>query len=109
MPNVDNPHFAVPFRFTNQGPADVVEQGSPADVSQQIEAVIRTIKGERLDLQDFGIDDQVFVEGSLSLTPVLRDIERYVPGSQVFLGQESDQFDPQLFRMLISILNGEES
>lgn len=68
---IENPHFRVPFAFRD-GSAVCVEQDSDEDIIQCVNAIVRTAKGFRLELPDFGIANPVLVENG----PALQEIER---------------------------------
>jgi phage baseplate assembly protein W len=53
------PQLAVPFRVVD-GDLALVEQGSQRDIEQNVEAVLRTFVGSRMDAPDFGIPDETF-------------------------------------------------
>jgi phage baseplate assembly protein W len=77
MPNFVSPHFAVPFRFGNSGHAECVEQDSHDDVYQCVQAIVRTVRGQRLELPDFGINDTVMQEGGPDVSDISGAIEQY--------------------------------
>ncbi len=56
------PQFAMPFRVEN-GAVVEVEQGSVEEIESCVEAVLRTIVGDRrLDDPTFGIPDETFTQ-----------------------------------------------
>jgi hypothetical protein len=59
MAAVEIPQFSMPLRVVG-GRFAVVEQDSPDEIRDQVEALIRTPQGSRLDLPDFGISDPTF-------------------------------------------------
>lgn len=54
------PHFAFPFRWTSAGRAAVVEQGSDAEIEQNVRVLLLSHIGERLEVPEFGVEDQTF-------------------------------------------------
>src|SRR3954471_17166589 len=70
MPDFVAPHFAVPFRFGVDGHADCVEQDSHDDVFQCVTAILKTPRGARLDLPDFGIKEPLFDEGGPDIAEI---------------------------------------
>lgn len=54
------PHFDLPFRLDSTGHGVVTEQDHYQDISNCVEVVLRTQKGSRLYVPNFGIDDPTF-------------------------------------------------
>jgi phage baseplate assembly protein W len=52
-------HWAFPFRVED-GVIATVEQDSAEEIQQNIEAVLNTIVGTRIDAPDFGVPDETF-------------------------------------------------
>lgn len=79
MPNNDfvAPHFRMPFEFGADGHAVCVEQDSPEDVEQCVYAVVLTTKGQRIELPDYGVPDQVFSEDGPDTEEYARAIEEW--------------------------------
>lgn len=77
---VQIPHLAVPIRFENDEIA-VVEQDSPDDIAQCVEAVLRTIVGTRIDAPEYGISDPTFhqISPSPSAEAYVQAVERFEP------------------------------
>jgi hypothetical protein len=58
---VSVPHFDMPFRFGTGGAhAAVVEQNTGDDVTNCVEACLRTTRGTRMFVPNFGITDPLF-------------------------------------------------
>lgn len=74
----DIPHFDFPFRFVG-GKAAEVEQDTVDDVAACINVALLTIRGTRLALPDFGIDDPAFLQGGVSTDELLSQVQRYEP------------------------------
>jgi hypothetical protein len=51
-----------PFRFTSDGTAAKVEQGSDAHKAQQLAALVRIVSGELPLAPDYGVGDLTFTE-----------------------------------------------
>lgn len=97
MPDFIDQHFAVPFKFgANGGPALVVEQDSDDDIEQCIEAIVRTIRGQRLELPDFGIADPVLQEGGPDIGDISRAIEHWEPRAHTVIDVSDDSALDQL-------------
>jgi len=55
------PHFDMPFRFGSAGShVAVVEQNTGEDVTNCVETILRTTRGTRLYVPNFGITDPTF-------------------------------------------------
>lgn len=74
---VTTPHFALPFSLSN-GQAAVVEQDSPDDIANCVEAVLRYTPGWRFADPEFGVSDQTF-RRDLDLDEIRGQIARYEP------------------------------
>jgi phage baseplate assembly protein W len=83
----DNPHFAFPFRFTVSNKADVIEQDSPEEVNQCVEIILRYPRGYRVDLPEFGIRDQSFLQNGPDLNEIHSAIARWEPRASVDLSR----------------------
>lgn len=60
MPPVAVREMAFPFRLDSAGSVVTVEQGSDADVEQQIVLAMSTRPGERITVPTFGVADPAF-------------------------------------------------
>lgn len=86
------PHLAYPFRLNSKGTAAVVnDQGDDGDVLDQVEVLVSTEVGERIELPDFGIEDQTFREGGADVDEILGAIADWVPSADV----DPEQEDPE--------------
>jgi len=100
--DVEVPHFTTPFRWGSSGHVEIVEQDSDDDVFQCVEAIVRTPKGSRLELPDFGVPDLTFKEGGPTIEPVASAIQQYEPRAQTFIDL-SDPADLEPFMSQINI------
>lgn len=82
--SVGVPRLRFPLRFTN-GRTELVEQDSIEEIAQCVEIILRTPRGQRLDLPDFGIPDQAFRENGADLVALRSAIEQYEPRAAVVL------------------------
>lgn len=89
----DTPHFDLPFRFDSSGHAAVVEQDTLEDVTNCVEAVLRTIKGQRAEAPDFGIDDPTFTDQPINLQAIVEAVLEQEPRANVLITQSPDKFD----------------
>jgi hypothetical protein len=106
MADITNPHFAVPFYFDHNNVAGVVEQGSIDDFVEQVEAIARTVRGQRLDLPDFGRDDVGFTEGTADTNRLIHDIERYAPDAIISVDTSSEGIELLMQKIRISVQEG---
>lgn len=83
------PHFDLPFRFGNTSIV-TVEQDSPEDVANCVEAIARTIIGERDDSPDFGIDDLTFSNQPLDTELLTAQILQQEPRATIVIREEPD-------------------
>lgn len=78
------PDLSVPIRFEG-GDFARVEQGSPEEIAQCVEAVLRTFVGTRIVAPEFGIPDATFHQ--LSPTPsaeaYMAVIEQFEPRARL--------------------------
>lgn len=81
--NIVNPHFKVPFQFHN-GSALCVDQDSDEDILQCVSAIVRTPRGFRIELPDFGVPSQVLAEDP-KVSEVERALELYEPRARYHL------------------------
>jgi phage baseplate assembly protein W len=91
MANVPVPHFAIPFVFDHDHHARVNQQNSADDVVACVQAILRTYKGKRLYVPNFGIDDPTFAIEPININAIQRAIETNEPRAAVVLGQEVDR------------------
>jgi phage baseplate assembly protein W len=90
----DIPHFALPFRFSGVGAhAVVVDQDTIEDITNCVQAVLLTRRGERLELPDFGIDDPTFQALPIRQQDLIDAILRAEPRAYVIMSQAPDRFD----------------
>lgn len=105
---VDIPQFDLPFRFVN-GKEVVVEQDSDEDVENCVEAILRTVQGDREDLPDFGILDMTFRPQPLNLDLVVADILANEPRAQVLIEQHPDIVSSLIARVQVQVATREVS
>jgi len=84
MPQTDVPHLALPFSFGGPGRhATEVEQDTGDEIEMCAEAVVRTMKGQRIELPRFGIDDPLFRMNGANVDQIRRDVEEWEPRAAV--------------------------
>jgi phage baseplate assembly protein W len=78
------PQFALPFRVIG-GEVVEVEQDSPEEIGQCVEAILRTPEGTRIDEPEFGRPDETFAQLSTdsNATQYVAAVERWEPRASV--------------------------
>lgn len=103
------PHFDIPFRFNTTGHAVVTEQDTLEEISNCVEAILRTRVGQRLEIPDFGIEDPVFENQPLQLQGIVAAIIEQEPRAIVLLEQAPDRLDQMIANIRTSVsVNTEE-
>lgn len=103
----DVPHFDMPFSYHGAKPA-VVEQDSPEDVMNCVEAIVRTTIGDRAELPGFGIEDMAFLVQPLPLTFMLEAISTYEPRAIALADQEPDYINNLTAKVTLQVAQVEE-
>lgn len=105
----DVPHFRVPFNFGRNNHADVIEQDSTDDVKQCVEAVLRTPLGSRLEVTDYGIEDQNFKENGPDERSLRRVIDRWEPRADYDITIIPNPADPQDWTIQVEIQGSDDA
>lgn len=109
MPSYDAPHFRFPFTWGKDGHAQCVEQDTSEDVYQCVEALIRTPRGFRLELPDYGISDPTFSEGEPDTSDIQSAIEIYEPRARADIDLSNDEeVDALAWTIMADISGGED-
>lgn len=74
---IDTPKLRVPISLSGSGFA-AVEQDSPGEIFQCVEAVVRTTTGSRIDFPSFGVPDYTFTDLT-DTDAILEAIEEFEP------------------------------
>lgn len=82
--SLEVPRLRFPLSF-KYGRLELVEQDSLAEIAQCVEIILRTPRGHRLDLPDFGVPDQAFRENGADLVALRAAVEQYEPRAAVAL------------------------
>lgn len=90
----------LPMRFVN-GRALTVEQDTDVEIGQCIESSARTQPGQRLDLPEYGVPDQAFVQGGPSAAVVRAAILRDEPRARVLVTADPSQLDDMIGRISV--------
>jgi phage baseplate assembly protein W len=87
------PHFDLPFRFLSTGHAATVDQDTLDDVSNCVEAIMRTLQGERNDNPSFGIPDPTFQLQPIDVGLIIEAVLQQEPRASLVMEQDPDQFN----------------
>src|SRR4051794_33709970 len=94
------PHLKLPFHIGGRGAADVIEQDSIEEIAQCVQVLVSTRLGERIEIPNYGIPDQVMTVESVARTASLAtQIERWEPRARVAVNAAPDDVD-ELIRIL---------
>lgn len=96
------PHFDLPFRLSGLHAVEV-DQDSIEDITNCVEAVIRTFKGARIELPDFGIDDPTFSLQPLAVQDVVQAVLDQEPRASLLISQHPDQFNQTITDVLVRV------
>lgn len=86
------PHFDLPFRFIGARAA-TVEQDTLDDITNCVVAILRTIEGQRLEINEFGIPDPTFGLQPLRLDALISKVIELEPRAAIMISQAPDRFD----------------
>lgn len=88
------PHLAFPFRLSGDGTVAVVEQDTLDEVAQNVEVIVRTRTGTRIEIPEFGIDALLFgqVDGD-DAESLLQQVARWEPRAESYAEDAPDRLD----------------
>ena len=96
------PHLRIPFRIDRTGTAEVVEQDSFEEIAQCVQTLVTTRLGERVEVPDYGIPDQVFLsEPAVQSASLATQIEQWEPRATALVESTPDSADELLRRLRI--------
>lgn len=102
----DIPHFDLPFSFSGpESHVAEVEQDSVDDLAVCVEAICRTRPEQRLEIEDFGIDDPTFQVGGLDPNFLLGEIIMQEPRVAVAVEEDWD-FAAFTQELMVNITQG---
>jgi hypothetical protein len=87
------PQFALPFRLTESGFAQV-DQDSEDDINYCVEAVMRFHPGDRAMLPEFGIRDLAFSEQPIDGANLIAEVAQHEPRAQIYVDSQPNRYDP---------------
>lgn len=96
------PHFDLPFRLSGSSFA-VVDQDTPEDVTNCVEAIVRTPLGFRDDSPDFGLEDLTFNNQPFNVERLVSLIENQEPRLPVTIEQNPNLYDILATKLTIMV------
>lgn len=94
--------FAQPFRFIN-GRVATVAQDTEAEVSDCVEAILRTPQGSRVEQPTFGIPDMTFRTNGPDPVPIREAIERDEPRARFTVLADDTQLAERIGRVQVTM------
>lgn len=100
----DPRHFAVPFRFERlrdgRARAVTTAQGTPEEIADCVEIILRTVAGQRATLQGFGRPDLEFGDNAeLMRSALMAAIDQWEPRARPWVEGGFDEADPAAVRL----------
>jgi len=103
------PHFDMPFRFGTGGQhAMVVEQSGLEDVTNCVEACLRTTRGTRMYVPNWGITDPTFSIKPLPQFAIQRmeqEVAQNEPRATTTFTDLGDVLDPMIANIVAEVSN----
>jgi phage baseplate assembly protein W len=99
-------NLAYPFRFVN-GRAVTVERDSSAEIQGNVEAILRTPLGARIEVPDYGIPDMAFKTGGPVAEPIREAIERHEPRARFNAYADGSDLDTMIGRVQVTMQEAE--
>lgn len=90
------PHFDYPFRISG-GKVVTVEQDSIIEVANCVEVILTYPKEWRIEDLNFGLRDQLFLDGGVNLEDFVEAVEQYEPRADAIFEMYTDDFDQFLY------------
>lgn len=94
--------FDLPFRFDN-GKARTVQADGQADIQNCVEAVLRTERGSRLELPEFGIPNMAFQTNGPQPQPIREAIDRWEPRARYAVEADESDLDAMIGRIRVTM------
>lgn len=102
---LDVPKLSFPFRLSESGRSVmVVEQNSDDEILDCVEVLLSTERGERLEVPDYGVPDQSFLQGGVDVNDLVGAVARWEPRATVMIQQT--EFRDLLQRLRIAVGGG---
>lgn len=85
----DIPHFKFPFSLTPAGDrTQMTEQDTDEEIMDCLQVLLSTVQGERIDLPEYGVQDQTFRQNGVDVGHVLQQIRRFEERADTVLETE---------------------
>ena len=101
------PHFSFPFSLDFSGHASVNDQDSSEDISDCVEAILRTSRGQRGELPDFGITDPTFELQPVALEPIIQAVLDQEPRASILMNQAPSSFNQLVANLAANVSKSE--
>jgi hypothetical protein len=82
------PHFVYPLRIDGSGHIATVEQDSVDDILSCVYIALKTPRGSRPYVPNFGVDDFTFSKGLVSLTDIQTQIQESEPRADISMSEK---------------------
>lgn len=91
---IDTPHLKFPFHLQADGTSAMyTEQDSDDDIMDCVEILLRTERGSRIEVPDYGIPDQVFREAGADYEVIEEAISEWEPRADAKVRQSTQLVD----------------
>jgi hypothetical protein len=101
---VGTPHFDIPFRFVGGSPA-VVEQDTSEDITNCVEAILRTPQGFRVydNRAEFGIEDPTFELQPVDIELMKNTVVAQEPRADVVFSENTSLVDSLVANIKVEV------
>lgn len=96
------PHFAFPFRFSDNGSASVVVQDTLVEIEQNVKVLVLTDIGERLEVPEFGILNPTF-DSKINTTGLINAAHEWDERAEVLMSERPNFFQVLSRTLLIQV------
>lgn len=103
MSDVDTPQFKFPFTVVGNRFVREVEQGSDTHFLDQVEVLLRTELGSRMEKPEYGVEDQTFKQGGVNIDQLLAAAREWAPDAVVTIERSPELQDALLDRLRVSV------
>ena len=81
---IGTPHFAFPFTLLASGKSAVyTEQDSDDEIMDSVQVFLTTERGERIEVPDYGIPDQTFLQNGVNTNQILTALGLWEPRADI--------------------------
>ena len=91
------PHLRIPFEIVGGMPA-TIEQDTPEEIEQSVRVLLKTERGERIEVPEYGVPEWAFEAGE-DLGEVMAAIARWEPRAAAQI-EASPNPDDELHRIV---------